>query len=339
MLYAVCFALVWQGVALRAHSTWLHQPGGCPEDNLQNEQLSSTDIFMRSYRGDLEWLDYSVPSITESMQCSVGVIRNVLLVVPEDDVSAFQEKLKVVWTAHELPKSLFERWHLIPSKTKIIGSGSQEQMLDKMHADLYTNAAHFVYVDTDTVFMQHLARNQLFDDEGRPFLCVRSVANCDACEMSMQGHVKSMLGDGEMLDHDYMCLGQAYPRFLYQHLREIVQAKKGEPWRNFTSHALHPENGGGSPWTEDDGFTEFNAMGAAMWRDFHEKAHWIDSEVDARSLMVQPLPMWSWEQDEATREQSKKRFECLRRFKQNRDGFDRNARLVKCNRLFQKDDK
>ena len=72
-----------------------HEPN-CTLGDLNTEEMATTDIFMRSYHGDLKWLDNSVPSITESMQCRLWVIRNVLVVVPEDDVTASNEKLNAV---------------------------------------------------------------------------------------------------------------------------------------------------------------------------------------------------------------------------------------------------
>merc|ERR1719284_477607 len=184
----------------------------CDPGDFQNEVLSTTDIFMRSYHGDLEWLDFSVPSITESMQCSLGVIRNVLVVVPEEDVSAFNEKLDAVWQKEQFPEPLRQRWQVMPSKLKVVGDGYQKQMLDKLHADLYSDAKHFLFLDTDTVLVRDLTREQLFNDVGQPYLCHRSVAKCGKdCEMWMQEHVKPMLGEGEMLEHEFMCLGRGLP--------------------------------------------------------------------------------------------------------------------------------
>jgi len=314
-------------------SRHLQQKPNCTLGDLNHEALATTDVFMRSYRGDLEWLDYSVPSITESMQCSLGVIRNVLVVVPEDDVPAFNEKLDAIWSREQFPAQLRQRLQVIPSKVKVVNGGYQEQMLDKLHADLYSDAEHLLYLDTDTVLVRDLTREQLFDDAGQPYLCYRSVAKCgEQCEMWMQGHVKLMLGEGEMLDHEFMCLGEAFPRYLYAHVRVKVEEHKGAEWHNFTSNA---RAGGASPWAEPDGvggFTEFNAMGAAMWRDFHDKVHWLNTDTKELGMMARPLQTWSWEKDEAKRELAKRRFECIRELQHDFVKFDNNARVVFCNK-------
>jgi len=314
-------------------SRHLQQKPNCTLGDLNTEEMATTDIFMRSYHGDLEWLDFSVPSITESMQCSLGVIRNVLVVVPEDDVPAFNEKLDAVWQKEQFPEPLRPRWQVMPSKVKVVGDGYQEQMLDKLHSDLYSDAKHFLYLDTDTVLVRDLTREQLFDDAGQPYLCYRSVAKCGKdCEMWMQEHVKPMLGEGEMLDHEFMCLGEAFPRYLYAHLRSTVEEWKGAEWQKFTSTA---RASGASPWAEPynvGGFTEFNTMGALMWRDFHEQAHWLDTDTKDLGMMARPLQTWSWEEDEAKRASAKRRFQCIRELQHDTGKFDHNARVVFCNK-------
>eukprot|EP00450_Noctiluca_scintillans_P015838 CAMPEP_0194512910 /NCGR_PEP_ID=MMETSP0253-20130528/45059_1 /TAXON_ID=2966 /ORGANISM="Noctiluca scintillans" /LENGTH=324 /DNA_ID=CAMNT_0039356419 /DNA_START=124 /DNA_END=1098 /DNA_ORIENTATION=- len=308
-----------------------HHHSNCTAD-LQAEQMSTTDVFLRSYSKDLEWLDFSVPSIGESMQCKPGVIRSILVVVPEDDVPAFEDKINSVWTQQGLPSALRSRWKVLPSTTHVLGSGYQEQMLDKMHADLYSDAEHFVFLDTDTVLVRDLQRDQLFDDRGRPRMCFRSVAKCgSSCEMWMQEHVKRMIGDGEMLDHEYMCLGQAYPRFLFAHLRYTVAETKGNDWRHFVKTAR--EEGGATQWVEADGaggFTEFNAMGAVLWRDFHDEAQWMDLDAGNMNLMAHPLQTWSWEENKGKRESAKKVFDCLRKYMHDEGVFDHNLRIAKC---------
>jgi len=332
--YFVASALALGVTALRFEEIAprnLDRAPNCDPGDFQSEVLSTTDIFMRSYHGDLEWLDFSVPSITESMQCSLGVIRNVLVVVPEEDVSAFNEKLDAVWQKEQFPARLRQRWQVKPSKVKVVGDGYQEQMLDKLHSDLYSNADHFIYLDTDTVLVRDLTREQLFDDVGQPYLCHRSVAKCGKdCEMWMQEHVKPMVGEGEMLDHEFMCLGEAFPRYLFAHLRLAVVQKKGAEWHNFTSNA---RASGASPWAEPGdvgGFTEFNTMGAVMWRDFHEQPHWLDTDTSDLDMMARPLQTWSWEEDEAKREAAKRRFECIRDLQHDTEKFDYNSRVVTC---------
>eukprot|EP00450_Noctiluca_scintillans_P000831 CAMPEP_0194488972 /NCGR_PEP_ID=MMETSP0253-20130528/8701_1 /TAXON_ID=2966 /ORGANISM="Noctiluca scintillans" /LENGTH=208 /DNA_ID=CAMNT_0039329395 /DNA_START=234 /DNA_END=856 /DNA_ORIENTATION=- len=206
------------------------------------------------------------------MSCSPGDVRNAVLVVPPGDVEAFQVTLDHVWKGRDLEESLRERFKVLSSNISIPGNGEQEQMLDKIHADHYTDAETIVFVDTDTVLALDLTRDQLFDSEGKPYLCYRSVGECAPyCGHWMQNFVKPMLGEGDGLNYEFMCrLGQAYRSDLFPKLRERVQTLKGDEWTNFVSSAL---NGGASPWSEGDGsggFTEFNALGALLWQEHHD---------------------------------------------------------------------
>jgi len=318
--------------SLRTKLRKLQREPNCTLGDLNTEVLATTDIFMRSYHGDLEWVDYSVPSIAESMLCSMGVIRNVLVVVPEADVPAFNEKIDALWNKEQFPGPLRQRWQVMPSKVKVVGDGYQEQMLDKLHADLYSDAQHFVYLDTDTALVSDLRREQLFDDGGKPYLCYRSASKCgEQCERWMQLHVKLMIGEGEMLDHEFMCLGEAFPRYLYPHLRVAVVEHKSVEWLSFTTQA---RTGGASPWSEpggEGGFTEFNTMGAVMWRDFHDRAHWLNADMGESWIAPRYLQTWSWEKDDQKRDAAKRLFECVRELQHDTEEFDFNRRIVDCN--------
>ena len=62
--------------------------------------------------------------------------------------------------------------------------------------------------------------------------------------MWMQEHVKPMVGGGQMLKHEFMCLGEAFPRYLFAHVRFVVEEHKGAEWHNFT---VNTRAGGVSP--------------------------------------------------------------------------------------------
>jgi hypothetical protein len=290
---------------------------------------------MRSYIGDIGWLNYSAFSISESIACHPDVLRTVHLVVPPPDVPAFNQKLDEIWSQRNLEPELRERWVVWPSKVHIIDSGSQEQMLDKMHTDLYSDAAFVVYLDTDTVLGLELTREMLVDDVGKPYLCHRDVAGCGKdCETWMQNFVRLMMGEGEHLSHEFMCrLGQAYPMKVFQVMRKTVAAFKGPRWEAFVQDALAQ---GAQPWTEDDpaqGFTEFNCMGAVLWRDYHEHVHWVRIDWMEMGFRSCPQQTWSWETSEDTLAKVVKQFECLEEHLHDAPldtPFECNARRTKC---------
>ena len=60
--------------------------------------------------------------------------------------------------------------------------------------------------------------------------------------MLMPNHVKMMLGDGERLDHEFMNLGEDFPRF-----HVTIEEFKCAVWINFTASTL---SGGTPGWCE-----------------------------------------------------------------------------------------
>eukprot|EP00450_Noctiluca_scintillans_P006703 CAMPEP_0194504678 /NCGR_PEP_ID=MMETSP0253-20130528/29084_1 /TAXON_ID=2966 /ORGANISM="Noctiluca scintillans" /LENGTH=349 /DNA_ID=CAMNT_0039347101 /DNA_START=91 /DNA_END=1140 /DNA_ORIENTATION=+ len=339
--FAQLLCLPVLGVALR---TFFSGPGGtdgsqviswkpnCTKGGLETEVLSKTDVFLRSYIGDLEWLPYSTRSITESMTCRPGVIRYVHLVVPKKNVSAFKATLDAVFREFNLTASLRSRWRVTPSHIVVIPDGYQEQMLDKVHADEYSDAEYIAFMDTDSVYPRDFTSDLAFGEHGKPYLCYRTVESCgNACAAWMQGHVRNMIGDTEALENEYMCaLGSLYPRKIFSHFRKVTSESFGEPWDAWVQ-AAHGE-GATIPWQK--GFTEFNAFGALLWRDFHTEMHWIDmnakGERAALNTMVHPNAIWSWEKDPQRIRIAKRSLECLIQHQHDGGDYSDNGRRKWC---------
>ena len=77
-------------------------------------------------------------------------------------------------------------------------------------------------------------------------------------------------------------------------------------------------------------FTDFNAMGAVMWRDFHDRVHWIDITLSEFDTMILYFQSWSGKEDEAKRKEDKRRFERVRKFQHNAEKFDFKNRVRTC---------
>ena len=187
------------------------------------------------------------------------------------------------------------------------------------------------YFDTETFFVFDKTWKQLVDDVDKTKLCHRSVAKCgEQCEMLMHNHVKLMLGKGERLDHEFMKLNDTLTHYRSPHLRLTVESFKGVVWKNFTASTI----AGGAPgrWklAEWSSFTDFNAMGAVMWRDFHDRVHWIDITLSEFDTMILYFQSWSGQKDEAKRKEDKRRFECVRKFQHNAEKFDVKNRVRTC---------
>ena len=323
-------ALRWNEHGHLAHLDF----SGCADTVATPVTSEDTDIIMRSYRKDLAWLEYSVTSLTSSIACAPGVIRNIHLVVPDTDTQMFEDELEQIWNRRNLPIELRNRWSVSASRVKIPLNGYQEQMLDKMHSDFYTDATFVMFIDTDTVLMRDMTKDQVFDPSGVPYMCFRSVAKCGAdCAKWMDLNVQPMLGDGQMLAQEYMCcLGQAYPSTVFPHLREQVAEHRGDVWNTFVTAALTQE--GANPWVDpldnQKGFTEFNAMGAVLWRDLHDSVHWLDANGPYHlTTQVRPMQTWSYESNQTIIDAQKDKFECVIR-RMHETEFDYGVRNREC---------
>jgi hypothetical protein len=270
------------------------------------------------------------------MDCTPGVIRDIHVVVPKDDVKMFKDELERVWKERNLPQSLRNRWSVTASRVKVHENGYQEQMLDKMHSDYYVTDANYVlFIDSDTVLARDLTRDQLFDEEGKPYLCFRSVDVCGKdCEFWMERDVRPMLGSGEMMRQEYMCsLGQVYQTGVLSHLRSQASMNLGNEWDAWVHCALSDE-GCKRAWLNSEGsqagFTEFNALGAVLWRDFRSEVHWLDAYGGEHTkLQARPVQSWSWETNQTRVDMQKKKFECLIE-KMHDTPFDYNSRIGTC---------
>jgi hypothetical protein len=177
----------------------------------------------------------------------------------------------------------------VPSQTRISSpdawfrnAGYEEQMLDKLYVDLYSNASFIMYLDTDTILVSDLTRDQLFDSQGRPHLSWRYAADAGvAWTKWMQGATSYMFGfppeDGNCWGRDFMIsLGYAYPRRLLPHLRKEVVLHNGGNGSAWDTWVFQARNGGAG-WKGPIPFTEFNAMGYILCRDFYDSVNWIYS--------------------------------------------------------------
>ena len=54
-----------------------------------------------------------------------------------------------------------------------------------------------------------------------------------------------------------------------------------------------------------------------MWRDFHDRFHWIDIGSTEFHTMIRYNQSWSGKEDEAKRDEDKRRFEGFWKFQHN----------------------
>ncbi len=105
----------------------------------------TTDLFIRSYDGDAEWLRYCLRSI---QRFATG-FRRVVVVVPH---------------GHTPPTGTSE----IVFKVAEIGEQYIQQQSDKMHADHFTDAEFVVFLDSDCHLIRPMCPDDLIVDCRRP---------------------------------------------------------------------------------------------------------------------------------------------------------------------------
>ena len=105
----------------------------------------TTDIFLRSYSGDIAW----VPWALRSLDRFVTGIRNIIIVVPANDY----EKFKGLNLTREILCS-----------SKFAGPGLDDylvQQIDKLCADSYTDADQILFFDSDCIAIRKFSPSDL----------------------------------------------------------------------------------------------------------------------------------------------------------------------------------
>jgi len=130
----------------------------------------------------------------------------------------------------------------------------------------------------------------------------------------MYGHVYHMFGwgpqDAYCASREFMCfLGFAYPSFLFPQIQKSIELYVGETWTLWHEQAFSP-TGAGSRGPVP--FTDFNAMGYIMCRDFHDKVEWIQSSnYSGMATIVNAVQAWSHDTNGAEVASAKQQFNCL----------------------------
>jgi len=110
-----------------------------------------TTIFIRSYKGDFEWLAYCVESI---MRYCCG-FEDVILVVPDDQIA-------------DVPSSVCRSVdQLIPVHERT--HGYIDQQITKLRAHHYTDSEQILFVDSDCIMQRHNEPSDWMQN-GKPLL-------------------------------------------------------------------------------------------------------------------------------------------------------------------------
>lgn len=202
----------------------------------------TTDIFIKSYRGDFEWL----PGCLHSIQKYATGFRDVVIVVPDTDSLDHLTVEKVI-------------------KVTELGHPYMFQQVVKMFADTYTNADFISFVDSDCVFTSPVTP-ETFMTNGKPNWLHTPWDKTGEDARSAWGDVM-LKCIGEFPPSEFMRRHpQLVPRWALEEFRGFVSSKHGVS----LDHYILNQPG--------RCFSEFNCLGFFLWLHHREKFHWINTE-------------------------------------------------------------
>jgi len=201
----------------------------------------TTDIFIRSYRGDFKWLEHSLQSIWSRG----SGFSKVHIVVPAQDIQLLTcAKNEVV--------------HL----TSTHGDDYMGQQVTKLEADQYSHADYILHVDSDCIFTKKFSPDNFFCD-GKPIILREEhvLSPWPRCAERALGWYE---------DAEYMRrLPIIYPRWLYKEFRVWMEMRHGMRVNEWVMAQPNRE------------FSEFNTLGQWAYKFHKDKFAWKHpSEVE-----------------------------------------------------------
>ena len=217
-------------------------------------------IFIRSYARDLEWLKFCLRSIERFVTGCDAVV----VVVPYSDVSLFN--------AHGIDCVGCED----------MADGYVGQQRTKHYADNYCTKSGedcwIIYTDSDCVFTAPTTMDSLFVN-GKPIHLHTPYALLPP-EVPWKRITERALGF-EVHDEFMRRHGAVYRASELRDFRRWFEQHRGTPIDLYLS-SVPPR-----------AYSEFNSLGAWLWKFRHGTRHWIRTDVDP----MPPLALkqgWSW---------------------------------------------
>jgi hypothetical protein len=119
----------------------------------------TVDVFIRSYRGDFDWLIWCLRSLAKYLNDA----HSVTIAVPTEDM-VDATNISNLRTLHSKVRVRVVPW------TPVHSSGYIDQQVCKLHADLFCNADFITFVDSDTVLTRPFSVMELFGGGNKPKL-------------------------------------------------------------------------------------------------------------------------------------------------------------------------
>jgi len=218
-----------------------------------------SDIFIRSYYKDLDWLSYCLASIEK--YCTG--FRAVVVVVPR---SSWSRLCKLRGVADHVRFEVCKDY-----RDDYLG-----QQVTKLHADLYTDADLICHVDSDCIFARPASPRDLIH-KGRIRALMRPIA-------SLGRHRPWLRPTEEFLTwrvaYDFMQHPPfTFPRSLYAEVRDYA----------LKTHTMDIERY--VTTRPPRGFSEYNVLGAYAYAYHRDRFTWLDVSVE---VAPPHLCWWYW---------------------------------------------
>lgn len=205
--------------------------------------MYSVDVFIRSYAGDFQWLNYALRSLYKRTE-GFGQTH---IVVP----TGHAEQLK-----HLTEEKVYE--------CPVYADDYIGQQITKLMADTYSDADYIMHVDSDLIFLQDVTPD-MFIVDGKPIIYHEpySVVGMEP----WYPIVSEVLGWNP--EHEFMRrFPFVYPRWLYGDLRKYLETRFSNTLENYVSSRPYRS------------FTEFNIIGEFAWKMHHDKFTWRNPHED-----------------------------------------------------------
>ena len=208
----------------------------------------ATDIFYKTYRNDIPWLQESLKTLLQHWRGH----RQVVIVCPPEDARAV--------------RSICAWARVLEVEEKGI-RGYIFQQAAKLNAHNYTNADHIVYCDSDCMWIKPTTPSTYIHADGRPYMLYTPYSAVPEA-LQWKGPTEQALGQ------------EVFAEFMRRH--PLVYHKKTlhkmDKWfvAKYGMPASQVMIKFGEPW----GMSEFNLMGAWAWYHARDDFHWINTTTD-----------------------------------------------------------
>lgn len=225
---------------------------GVTADQIRSESSSiaatpfSCDLLLKTFPADYPFAEYCLRSIDKF--CSG--FRQLIIVAPDDKCPRLIRIPSHVFTEPEA------------------ANGYNGQQLVKMNADRYSDASHFLFCDSDTIFTKPVTP-ETYMRHGKPLWLMTPFEK--AREDQKRAWIPVMtkwMGKAPefefMRRHFFM-----WPRWLCEEIRKFCQEKHGVSLEDYVLNA-------------GDGlsFSEFNCGGFLAYEKFRDRFAWVNTETD-----------------------------------------------------------